>query len=155
MPARPLFAGSERELVHRQFTIRWTRGCVHTRLYGQLFDDLGSRAQLSAWARALDEAAPELGDEFVGLVDVSRLGPIPRPLWLDFMDITRAQVRPPKRRAVVTAEGRIGDEHAKVAQLVTAGHVRAFQPAQLDDAIAWLGQTGIVDSVQLYGFLHR
>jgi hypothetical protein len=145
----------ERQVVHRLFTMRWMAGCTHTRMHGSMVDDLGTRQQIHSYAATLREISPQVGMPFVSLVDMSALGPIPRELWLALIELMRNLVSNPERRAVITAEGRIGDSQAEAAQLITAGGVRVFQTDQLDVAVDWLCDANVVEPAQLRRFLLR
>lgn len=143
----------EQQMVHRLFTIRWTPGCVHTQLHGAVVDDLQTRRQIDAWASMLEEIIPQLGGEFVTIIDASSLGSVPRSLWFELVKLTRSMIRKPARRALIAAEGSAGDNQAETAQLVTAGSVRVFRPDQLDDALEWVAAAGTIDEPRLRRFL--
>lgn len=143
----------EQQMVHRMFTIRWTPGCVHTCLHGSIDDDVQTRRQIDAWASMLDEIIPQLGDEFVSIIDASSLGAVPRSLWFELVKLTRSMIRKPARRALIAAEGSAGDNQAETAQLVTAGSVRVFRPEQYEDALEWLTGAGTIDDDRLRWFL--
>ncbi|MFO7562721.1 MAG: hypothetical protein R6X02_08755 [Enhygromyxa sp.] len=143
----------EQQMVHRLFTIRWTPGCVHTLLHGTLVDDPQTRRQIDAWAGMLAEIIPELGGEFVSIIDASALGQVPRSLWFELVKLTRGMVRKPARRALIAAEGSAGDNQAETAQLVTAGSVRVFRPDQFEDAIDWVSGAGTIEGERLRLFL--
>jgi hypothetical protein len=143
----------EQQMVHRLFTIRWTHGCIHTRLHGTVDDDPQTRRQIEAWAAMLDEVIPQLGDEFVTIIDTSSLGQIPRSLWFELVKLTRSMSRKPTRRALIAAEGSAGDNQAETAQLVTAGSVKVFRPEQWDAALEWLADAGTIENSRLRRFL--
>jgi hypothetical protein len=143
----------EQQMVHRLFTIRWTPGCLHTLLHGTLVDDLQTRRQIDAWAAMLDEIIPQLGGEFVSIIDTSALGQVPRGLWFELVKLTRNLIRKPARRALIVSEGCTGDNQAETAQLVTAGSVRVFRSDQHDDAIEWVAGAGTIDGDRLRRFL--
>lgn len=140
-------------MVHRLFTIRWTAGCVHTRLHGTIVDDPQTRRQIDAWAAMLDEIIPQLGGDFVTILDTSSLGQIPRSLWFELVKLTRGMLRKPVRRALIAAEGSAGDNHAETAQLVTAGNVRVFRPEQFDVALDWLAAAGTIEGLRIRRFM--
>jgi hypothetical protein len=140
-------------MVHRLFTIRWTPGCVHTRLHGTVVDDTQTRRQIDAWAAMLDEILPQIGGEFVTIIDTSSLSQIPRSLWFELVKLTRGMIRKPTRRALIAAEGSAGDNQAEAAQLVTAGNVRVFRPEQLELALDWLAAAGTIEGHRLRRFL--
>ncbi len=139
------------ELVRRHFTIRWTEGVIATRLHGEV--DLGAKLDIQFWAQTLAEIIPQIEGEFVTILDASRLGDIPRGLWFDLAKLAHEMARKPQRRAMIVAEGWLGDNQAQAAQLVTAGKVRAFTPDELDDAIDWLAEAGTLDADSLRAFL--
>lgn len=143
----------ERQIVHRAFTTRWTQGCVYTRLHWHIADDQQTRGQIAAWAQLLDEVIPQLGAKFVSIIDTSALGPIPRGLLLDLVELTRSMARSPARRALLVAEGRAGDNQAETGELVTAGSVRVFRPGQIGPVVDWLGQVGAIEVNRLLRFL--
>jgi hypothetical protein len=143
----------EQQMVHRLFTIRWTPGCIHTRLHGMVVDDAQTRRQIDAWAAMLDEIIPQLGDEFVTIIDTSLLGQIPRSLWFELVKLTRSMSRKPVRRALIAADGSAGDNQAETAQLVTAGSVKVFRPDQWDAALDWLVEAGTIESWRLRRFM--
>ena len=140
-------------MVHRLFTIRWTPGCVHTRLHGIVVDDTQTRRQIDAWAAMLAEILPQVGSEFVTILDTSSLSQIPRSLWFELVKLTRGMIRKPARRALIAAEGSAGDNHAETAQLVTAGNVRVFRPEQLELALDWLAAAGTIEGHRLRRFM--
>jgi hypothetical protein len=143
----------EHQIVHRLFTIRWTPGCVHTRLHGMIVDDQQTRRQIDAWAAMLEEIIPQLGGEFVTIIDTSSLGQVPRSLWFELVKLTRSMSRKPVRRALIAAEGSAGDNQAETAQLVTAGNVRVFRPELIDAALDWLSAAGTIEGHRLRRFL--
>jgi hypothetical protein len=138
----------EQQLVHRKFTIRWTYGCMHTSVRGAADDDI-TRWQLDTWSQLLEDIIPQLGDEFVTIIDSRSLGAIPRGLWLALAKHTAGMSRKPVRRALLAGEGWAGDNHAEAAQLVTAGGVRVFRPGQEQQMIAWLSEAGTIDAYRL------
>lgn len=140
-------------MVHRLFTIRWTAGCVHTRLHGTIVDDAQTRRQIDAWAAMLDEIIPQIGGEFISLIDTSSLGHVPRSLWFELVKLTRGMLRKPVRRALIAAEGSAGDNQAETAQLVTAGDVRVFRPEQFEAALDWLAAAGTIEGHRLRRFM--
>jgi hypothetical protein len=144
----------ERQIVHRLFTVRWMSGFAHSTWTGTgtFADDPETRQQITAWGETLRDVRPQLGPSFVTMVDTTRIGPIPRSLWLALVAMTRTIGREPVRRAILTAEGSAGDNQAETAQLVTAGNVRVFRADQIDEAIAWLGSTGVVTPERLRRF---
>ncbi len=141
----------EQQIVQRRFTIRWTRGCAYTRLHGRLGDE--SRHDIEVWAATLDEVIPQLGGDFVTVLDTTALGEIPRSLWLDLAKLAHGMIRKPLRRALIAAEGWIGDNQAQAASLATAGNVRVFEPDELDEVIAWASAAGTIDADRLRRFL--
>ena len=145
-------AWPERQLVQRQFTIRWTAGCASTRVFGA-GDDEHTRWQIESWASVLDEVVPQLGPEFVTVIDTRRIGEIPRSLWIALMQLTAGMPRKPVRRALLAAEGWAGDNQAEAAQLVTAGNVRVFQPEQHEQMVQWLASAGTLDAARLRALL--
>ena len=140
-------------MVHRLFTIRWTAGCVHTRLHGAVVDDQHTRRQIEAWSAMLEEALMDIEGDFVSIIDTSALGPVPRGLLFELVKLTRNMLRKPARRALISAEGSAGDNQAETAQLVTAGNVRAFAPDQMHAMIAWLSEAGTIEMPRLVRFL--
>lgn len=139
------------QLVRRHFTIRWTPGCIVTRLHGEL--DLGAKLDIHHWAQTLAEVIPQMPGEFVTLLDTSQLGDIPRGLWFDLAKLAHEMIRKPQRRALIVAEGGVGDDQAQAAQLVTAGSVRAFTPDELDAAIEWLAKANTISVERLRDFV--
>lgn len=142
----------ERQVVHRLFAVRWTGGFVHTTLGGSFADDPETRQQITAWGETLRDIVPQLGGPFATMIDATRIGPIPRSLWLALIAMTRTIAREPERRAIITAEGSAGDNQAETAQLVTAGNVRVFRADQIDEAIAWVGSAGSITPERLRRF---
>lgn len=142
----------ERQQVHRQFTIRWTSGCAYTQVFGARDDD-NTRWQIEAWSRVLGEVVPQLGPQFVTIIDTRAIGEIPRGLWLGLVELAATMARKPVRRALMIAEGRAGDNQAQAASLVTAGNVRIFAPAQHDAMIEWLAEGGAIEAGRLRQFL--
>lgn len=138
------------QLVRRHFTIRWTTGCIATQLHGEL--DLGAKLDIHHWAQTLVEIIPKMSGEFVTILDTSQLGDIPRGLWFDLAKLAHEMVRKPLRRAIIVAEGGVGDNQAQAAQLVTAGMVRAFTPDELEDAFDWLAEANTISSDELREF---
>jgi hypothetical protein len=139
------------QLVRRHFTIRWTEGCIATRLHGEV--DLGAKLDIQHWAQELAQIIPQMPGEFVTILDTSQLGDIPRGLWFDLAKLAHEMIRKPKRRALIVAEGGLGDNQAQAAQLVTAGSVRAFTPDEIEDAIEWLAEAGTISSERLSDFV--
>lgn len=142
----------EQQMVHRLFTIRWTRGFMITRIHGAKDDEM-TRWQLDTWARVLDEVLPQLGPSYVSINDTRSIGTIPRALWLAIAQLTAGLARQPERRALFAADGWAGDNQAEAAQLVTAGNVRVFREDQVESMITWLAQPGTIDPYRLRGFL--
>lgn len=138
------------ELVRRHFTISWTAGCIATRLHGEV--DLGAKLDIHHWAQTLAEVIPKMQGEFVTILDTSQLGDIPRGLWFDLAKLAHEMIRKPQRRALIVAEGGLGDNQAQAAQLVTAGLVRAFTPDELDVAIEWLAEANTISADDLRDF---
>ena len=145
--------GSDHQIVHRNFTIRWTRGCIYTRFIGPIRDDDPTRWQISSWARVLDEIIPQLPGDFCTINDTSVIGQVPRGLWRDIAELAHNMARKPLRRALVAAEGLAGDNHAEAAQLATAGYVRVFRVDQLEPMIEWLAEAGTIEAERLRHFL--
>lgn len=144
---------TEQQVVHRLFTIRWTRGATYTRLHGQLQDDANTRREMDAWGKALQEIIPQTGGPYVSLLDTTGLSEIPRSLWLDVARLVHQLPRQAERRAVMTAEGWVGDNQAETGQLVTAGHIRAFKPGEIDEMIRWAAQAGTIPAAYLRAFV--
>lgn len=138
------------QLVRRHFTIRWTTGCIVTQLHGEL--DLGAKIDIQHWAQTLAEVIPQMPGEFVTILDTSQLGDIPRGLWFDLAKLAHEMIRKPQRRALIVAEGGLGDNQAQAAQLVTAGSVRAFTPDEIDAAIDWLAEANTISAERLRDF---
>lgn len=143
----------ERHIVHRQFTVRWTRACVFTQLHGELCDQAEGRAAIANWSAVLREAVAQVGDRFVSVVDASNLGEVPRPLWLELAQLVHRLPRQPERRAVLIAEGARGDNQAQAIQLATAGHARFFATVDLLLATSWLAEAQVIDERRLLEFL--
>jgi hypothetical protein len=139
------------QLVRRHFTIRWTPGCIATRLHGEL--DLGAKLDIHHWAQTLAEVLTQVPGEFVTLLDTSQLGDIPRGLWFDLAKLAHEMSRKPLRRALIVADGGVGDNQAQAAQLVTAGSVRAFTPDEIDAAIDWLAEANTISAERLSDFI--
>jgi hypothetical protein len=139
------------QLVRRYFTIRWTTGCIATQLHGEL--DLGAKLDIQHWAKTLLEIIPQMSGEFVTILDASQLGEIPRGLWFDLAKLAHEMIRKPLRRAIIVAEGGLGDDQAQAAQLVTAGMVRAFTPDEIEDACDWLAEADTISSEALREFV--
>lgn len=143
----------EQQIVRRMFTMRWTHGCIYTRVHGAADDDDMTRWQIDTWSRQLEIVIPQLGGEFVSVIDTTALGEIPRSLWFALMQLLAGMSRRPNRRALIAGEGWAGDNHAEAAQLVTAGGVRVFRPLQTEAMIHWLSQIGTIDHYRLHQLL--
>lgn len=150
-PAQNL-AYTEQQMVHRLFTIRWTHGCMYSRIHGAE-DDAATRWQIDTWARVIEEVLPQLGGDFVSIIDSRSIGTIPRGLWMALVQVAAGMSRKPLRRALLAADGWAGDEQAQAAQLVTAGSVRVFHTDQHEQMIEWLGEPGTIDATRLRLFL--
>ncbi|NVB36277.1 hypothetical protein G6O69_00435 [Pseudenhygromyxa sp. WMMC2535] len=144
----------DQQIVHRLFSIRWTVGCTFTRLHGTLADDAQTRAQIDSWLHLLGEIIPQTGHTHVSVLDTSELSDVPRGLWLDLAKRIHAMPRRPLRRAVMTADGWRGDNQAQVGQLITAGHVRAFNLDETNAMIRWVTQAGTIDEYRLRYLLY-
>lgn len=145
-------AFTEQQVVHRLFTIRWTHGCMYSRVHGAE-DDAMTRWQIDTWARVIEEVLPQLGGDYVSIIDTRSIGTIPRGLWMALVQLAAGMSRKPQRRALLAAEGWAGDEQAQAAQLVTAGSVRVFRTDQFDSMIAWLAEPQTIDAQWLRVFL--
>jgi hypothetical protein len=145
-------AFTEQQMVHRLFTIRWTHGCMYTRVHGAE-DDAMTRWQIDTWARVIEDVLPQLGGDFVSIIDTRSIGTIPRGLWMALIQLAAGMTRKPQRRALLAADGWAGDEQAQAAQLVTAGSVRVFHTDQQEPMIEWLIEPGTIDGPRLRLFL--
>jgi hypothetical protein len=143
---------TEQQMVHRLFTIRWTHGCMYSRVHGAE-DNAETRWQIDTWARVIEEVLPQLGGDFVSIIDTRSIGVVPRGLWMALVQLAAHMSRKPMRRALLAADGWAGDDQAQAAQLVTAGSVRPFRTEQLPDMIAWLSAPGTIDAQRLRRFL--
>lgn len=143
---------TEQQMVHRLFTIRWTHGCMYSRVHGAE-DDAMTRWQIDTWARVIEEVLPQLGGDYVSIIDTRSIGTIPRGLWMALAQLAADMSRKPLRRALLAADGWAGDEQAQAAQLVTAGSVRVFHDDQREAMIAWLAEPGTIDVPRLRMFL--
>lgn len=139
------------QLAWRHVSIRWVEGCIATRLHGEV--DLGAKLDIQRWGQTLAEIVPQMKGEFVTIIDTSDLGDIPRPLWFDLAKLAHEMIRKPKRRALIVAEGWLGDNQAQAAQLATAGNVRVFTPDEIDVAIEWLAEAKTLAEDDLRDFL--
>ncbi|GEM_PF-5396580 len=139
----------ERQIVHANFTVRWTRGCVLTRLHGGCPDDTEGRTIIGQCAIVLTEAIRSAGPRWVSVLDMRGYGEVPQPLWLDLARLVHGLPSRPLHRAVILAEGGVGDSQAQTSQLITAGHARFF--SQLGDPamLAWLTGGGTIDAPRL------
>lgn len=135
----------ERQLVQRSFTIRWTHGCVITRLHAVLRDDARTRGSMHGWAQTMAEVIPQTGPAHVAIFDTRKASAIPRELWLELAQMIHALPRQPLRRALLVGEGLVGDNHAETAQLITAGRVRVFEPCEHDALPAWVAAAGTLE----------
>lgn len=138
-------------MVHRLFTIRWTPGCMYTRVHGAE-DDAMTRWQIDTWAKVIDDVIPQLGGDYVSIIDTRSIGAIPRALWAALMQLAANMRIKPLRRALLAADGWAGDEQAMAVQLVTAGSVRVFREEQMEAMIAWLAEPGTIDATRLQWF---
>jgi hypothetical protein len=145
-------AFTEQQMVHRLFTIRWTHGCMYTRVHGAE-DDAMTRWQIDTWARVIEDVLPQLGGDYVSVIDTRSIGTIPRGLWMALIQLAAGMTRKPQRRALLAADGWAGDEQAQAAQLVTAGSVRVFHTDQLEPMVEWLTEPGTIDAARLRLFL--
>jgi hypothetical protein len=145
-------AWPEQQMVHRLFTLRWTPGCMYSRVHGAADDDM-TRWQIGTWSRVINEVIPQLGGDFVSIIDTRSIGEIPRGLWSALMELGAGMVRQPQRRALLAADGFAGDDQALAVQLVTAGNVRVFHEDQREQMIAWLAEPGTISPEHLDGFL--
>jgi hypothetical protein len=143
---------TEQQMVHRLFTIRWTHSCMYSRVHGAE-DDAMTRWQIDTWARVIEEVIPQLGGDYVSIIDTRSIGIIPRGLWMALVQLAAGMSRKPLRRALLAADGAAGDEQAQAAQLVTAGSVRVFHDDQREAMIAWLAEPGTIDVQRLRMFL--
>lgn len=142
----------EQQIVHRLFTMRWTHGCMYSRVHGADDDDM-TRWQIDTWARVINEVIPQLGGDFVSIIDTRSIGAIPRGLWLALLQLAGGMSRQPMRRVLLAADGWAGDNQAEAAQLVTAGNVRVFRDDQQAQMIAWLSEPGTIEPRRLLSFL--
>jgi hypothetical protein len=145
-------AYTEQQMVHRLFTIRWTHRCMYSRVYGAE-DDAMTRWQIDTWARVIEDVLPQLGGDYVSIIDTRSIGTIPRGLWMALAQLAAGMSRKPLRRALLAADGNAGDEQAQAVQLVTAGSVRVFQDDQREAMIEWLAAPGTIDAQRLRVFL--
>jgi hypothetical protein len=145
-------AFTEQQMIHRLFTIRWTHGCMYSRVHGAE-DDAMTRWQIDTWARVIEEVLPQLGGDYVSIIDTRSIGAIPRGLWMALVQLAAAMSRKPLRRVLLAADGWAGDEQAEAVQLVTAGSVRVFRADQLEPMIAWLSEPQTIDAARLRMFL--
>jgi hypothetical protein len=145
-------AFTEQQMVHRLFTIRWTQRCMYSRVHG-VEDDAMTRWQIDTWGRVIEEVLPQLGGDFVSIIDTRSIGTIPRGLWMALIQLAAGMSRKPLRRALLAADGWAGDEQAQAVQLVTAGSVRVFHDDQQEAMIAWLAEPGTIDVQRLRVFL--
>jgi hypothetical protein len=145
-------AFTEQQMVHRLFTIRWTHGCMYTRVHGAE-DDAMTRWQIDTWARVIEDVLPQLGGDYVSVIDTRSIGTIPRGLWMALIQLAAGMTRKPLRRALLAADGWAGDEQAQAAQLVTAGSVRVFHTDQQEPMVEWLTEPGTIDATRLRLFL--
>lgn len=142
---------SEQQMIHRLFTIRWTYGCMYSRVHGAE-DDAMTRWQIDTWARVIEDVLPQLGGEFVSIIDTRSIGIIPRGLWMALAQLAAGMSQKPLRRALLAADGMAGDEQAQAAQLVTAGSVRVFHDDQREAMLTWLAEPGTIDIPRLRVF---
>lgn len=142
----------EHQQVYRQFAIRWMQGCMYTRVYDAA-DDALTRGQIDTWARALGEVVPRVGGPFVSIIDTRDIGEIPRSLWVGLVKLSAAMPRLPERRALLAAEGWLGDTQAQAVSLVTAGKVRVFRPSQFDEMVAWLADAHTLATWEIEQFI--
>jgi hypothetical protein len=142
---------TEQQMIHRLFTIRWTHGCMVSRVHGAE-DDAMTRWQIDTWARVIEDVLPQLGGDFVSIIDTRSIGIIPRGLWMALAQLAAGMTRKPLRRALLAADGMAGDEQAQAAQLVTAGSVRVFNDDQREAMITWLAEPGTIDVPRLRMF---
>jgi hypothetical protein len=145
-------AFTEQQMIHRLFTIRWTHGCMYSRVHGAE-DDAMTRWQIDTWARVIEEVLPQLGGDYVSIIDTRSIGAIPRGLWMALVQLAAGMSRKPLRRVLLAADGWAGDEQAEAVQLVTAGSVRVFRADQLEPMIAWLSEPQTIDAARLRMFL--
>lgn len=147
---------SERQVVQRMFTVRWTRGCIYSQLHGQLSDDARARAEVLGWGGVLRDIMPQVTaglGTYVSVIDATALSAVPRGLWLSIARMVANLPARPHSRALIASDGWAGDNHAETAQLVTAGSVRVFKPAEIEAAMAWLSRAGLIEAEQLRRFL--
>lgn len=142
---------TEQQMVHRLFTIRWTHGCMYSRVHGAE-DDAMTRWQIDTWGRVIEDVIPQLGGDYVSTIDTRSIGTIPRGLWMALVQLAAGMSRKPLRRALLAADGWAGDEQAQAVQLVTAGSVRVFHDDQREAMIAWLAEAGTIDAQRLRVF---
>src|SRR5689334_1505086 len=96
-PARDLSSYTEQQMVHRLFTIRWTHGCMYSRVHGAE-DNAETRWQIDTWARVIEEVLPQLGGDYVSIIDTRSIGEIPRGLWMALVKLAASMSRKPLRR---------------------------------------------------------
>jgi hypothetical protein len=142
----------EQQMVHRLFTIRWTPGFMLSRITGAQ-DDALTRWQIDTWAKVIEDVIPQLGGDFVSIIDTRAIGVIPRGLWMALMQLAAGMSRKPLRRALLATEGWAGDEQAQAVQLVTLGNVRVFQNEQHDAMLQWLSEPGTIELERLRAFM--
>jgi hypothetical protein len=112
-----------------------------------------TRWQIDTWARVIEDVIPQLGGDYVSIIDTRSIGTIPRGLWMALVQLAAGMSRKPLRRALLAADGWAGDEQAQAVQLVTAGSVRVFRADQFEPMVTWLSEPQTIDAQWLRLFL--
>lgn len=125
---------------------------MYSRVHAAADDDM-TRWQIDTWAQVLNDIIPQLGGDYVSLIDTRSIGAIPRGLWVALIELAAGMIRQPSRRALIAADGCAGDEQGLAVQLLTAGNVRSFREDQREAMITWLSEAGTISPAHLDLFL--